>query len=121
MRTHRARKSLSSESTYAEDLADLHDMLAELDKQAAGVARGLAKRDLSACTVTIKVRYSDFTTVTRSQTLPVPTRDEAAIAGCARELLSRTQAGSRPVRLLGVGASNLLAGRVEQLSLFGGC
>ena len=119
VRTHRVRKSLSSERTYAEDLAELADMLAELDKQAAGVARGLDKRDLSACTVTIKVRYADFTTITRSQTLAAPTRDEAVIAGCARELLDRTQAARRPVRLLGVGASNLLAGRVEQLSLFG--
>ena len=119
VRTHRVRKSLSSERTYAEDLADLDDILAELDKQAAGVAGGLAKRNLSACTVTIKVRYPDFTTVTRSQTLPAPTRDKTVITGCARELLGRTQAGSRPVRLLGVGASNLLAGRVEQLSLFG--
>lgn len=121
VRTHRVRKSLSSERTYAEDLTDLDGMLAELHKQAAGVAGGLAKRDLSACTVTIKVRYSDFTTVTRSQTLPAPTRDEAVITDCARELLGRTQAGSRPVRLLGVGASNLFAGRVEQLSLFAGC
>ena len=118
VRTHRERKSLSSERTYAEDLDSLEAMTAELDKQAAGVARGLAKRDLSACTVTIKVRYSDFTTVTRSQTLPAPTRDEAVIAQCARDLLRRTQAARRPVRLLGVGASNLLTGRVEQLSLF---
>ena len=68
--------------------------------------------------MTIKVRYGDFTTVTRSQTLPAPTRDAAVLAACSRELLAKTAARDRPVRLLGVGASNLLLGRVEQLSLF---
>ena len=56
--------------------------------------------------MTIKVRYSDFTTVTRSQTAP-PTRDAAAIVERALLLLERTEAGRRPIRLLGASVHNL--------------
>ena len=56
--------------------------------------------------MTLKVRYSDFTTITRSQTLATPTADEETIAGQAIALLERTEAGARPVRLLGVGVHN---------------
>ena len=85
---------------------------------AAEVARALEKRDLAACTVSIKVRYSDFTTISRSRSFRIPVFDGAVLAACARDLLVRTQAGDRPVRLLGVTASNLVRERVEQLSLF---
>ncbi|HEX9669589.1 MAG TPA: DNA polymerase IV, partial [Thermoanaerobaculia bacterium] len=64
--------------------------------------------------------YGDFTTITRSRTLDLPTCDERAIAACAQDLLTRTAAATRPVRLLGVGASNLVRGEVWQLPLFGG-
>jgi DNA polymerase IV len=60
---------------------------------------------LLARTVSIKVRYSDFTTITRSHSAP-PTRDEAAIASRAVQLLDKTDAGRRPVRLLGVSVHN---------------
>jgi DNA polymerase-4 len=58
-----------------------------------------------ARTVTIKVRYPDFTTVTRSHTA-APTHDEATIVARAVQLLERTDAGRRPVRLLGVSVHN---------------
>lgn len=114
------RKSLSSEETYPEDLRLLPEMHEALDRLAADVGKGLRQRALGACTVTVKVRYPDFTTVTRSQTHPAPTADEAALARSARELLARSDAGRRGVRLLGVGASNLVEGDLEQLALFGG-
>jgi DNA polymerase-4 len=56
--------------------------------------------------VTIKVRYSDFSTVTRSHTAP-PTREASDIVARAVQLLGRTEAGRRPVRLLGVSVHNL--------------
>jgi nucleotidyltransferase/DNA polymerase involved in DNA repair len=59
-------------------------------------------------TVTIKVRYRDFTTVTRSRTFAAPTRDPALIRAAAADLLSRTEAAATPVRLLGVSVHNLL-------------
>jgi len=58
-----------------------------------------------ARTVTIKVRYDDFTTITRSHSAP-PTRDEAELTARAVRLLDKTDAGTRPVRLLGVSVHN---------------
>ncbi len=116
--TERERKSLSSERTYESDLAELDAILPELDRLSEQVAAGLEKREIAACTVVIKVRYSDFTTVTRSQTLPQPTADGEVVRAVARRLLDKTEAGERPVRLLGVGGSNLVPGRVSQLPLF---
>lgn len=116
--TGRERKSLGHESTFRRDLTRRADMEAELDRLSEAVAAGLAERALAACTVTIKVRYPDFTTVTRSTTLPLPTADGGAIAGLARGLLDLTEAGEQPVRLLGVTASALVPGGAEQLWLF---
>lgn len=114
------RKSLSTEHTFEEDIGDAQAINEVLDTMSAEVSRGLHKREISACTITIKARYPDFTTVTRSHTLPVPTADVDKIASCARELVRATDAFSRSVRLLGVGASNLVTGGIEQLALFGG-
>jgi DNA polymerase-4 len=115
---HQERKSLGTESTFGSDLRNLEDMDRLLDGMAEEVATGLARRDLAACTVTVKVRYSDFTTLTRSHTLEVPTADAAVISRCARTLVRRTAAGRRAVRLLGVTASVLVPGSLEQLALF---
>ena len=117
--THQERKSLGTESTYAVDLVDLAAMEREVAKMAAEVAQALGRAGLACCTVTLKLRYADFTTITRSRTLAVPVADAASIAACARDLLSRTEAASRPVRLLGVTASHLVSGELAQLTLFG--
>jgi DNA polymerase-4 len=68
----------------------------------------LQRHKLAARTVTIKVRYSDFKTVTRSHTLSIATDDADVIASWAMELLSRTEADARPVRLLGVRVTGLI-------------
>ena len=65
----------------------------------------LARKAMLARTVTIKVRYSDFTTITRSHTA-APTRDDTDLAARAVRLLEKTDAGRRPVRLLGVSVHN---------------
>lgn len=116
--THQERKSLGTESTYAVDLDDYSEMLRELEKMAQEVAASLERRGMAGCTVTLKVRYADFTTVTRSQTLGAPACDPATLALWAHNLLERTDARSRPVRLLGVTVSSLLHERLEQLPLF---
>ena len=103
----REAKSSSSETTYAYDLTDIEQMRLELDGMAREGADWLARKDLLARTVTIKVRYEDFTTVTRSDTR-APTRDADEIARRAVALLARTEAATRPVRLLGAGVHNLL-------------
>jgi DNA polymerase-4 len=75
-------------------------------------------------TVSIKVRYSDFVTVTRSHSETLATRDADAISARALALLERTEAGRRPVRLLGVSVHNLVdpgdAGEESPLPLFDG-
>ena len=101
-------KSLSAETTYAEDLEELRAMRAELERLAQRVAASLEKKSLRARTVTIKVRYADFTTVTRSHTAGAPTCDAREIAARALALLDRTDAAQRPVRLLGVGTHGLM-------------
>jgi DNA polymerase-4 len=103
---HREAKSSGSENTFAEDLTDVEVIRQEVAEMAASVVRWLARKDLFARTVTIKVRYADFTTITRSHSAP-PTRDEGDIAARAVGLLSKTDAGQRPVRLLGVSVHNL--------------
>lgn len=115
---HSERKSLGTENTYAVDLRDPAEMEEEIGRMAVEVANGLARRELAACTVTLKVRYADFTTLTRSRTFLFPVHTAAPIAAAARDLLRRTDAAARPVRLLGVTASNLIHGQMEQLLLF---
>ena len=99
-------KSSGSENTFARDLTDIAEIRAEVDGMARDAAAWLLRHALFARTVTIKVRYHDFTTLTRSHTAP-PTRDEESIAARAVALLDRTDAGRRPVRLLGVSVHNL--------------
>jgi len=107
----RESKSSSTENTYAEDLLDLAKIRDELDRMARENAEWLVRRKLEARTITIKVRYSaGFVTVTRSHTLSRPTADADVIASWAKDLLAKTDAGQRPVRLLGV----RVAGLVEQ-------
>jgi len=101
-------KSLSTETTYPEDLERFAEMRAEVERLARRVAASLEKKKLLARTVTLKLRYGDFTTVTRSHTAAAPTRAPAEFAARALALLERTEAARRPVRLLGVGAHELL-------------
>jgi DNA polymerase-4 len=108
---HRPWKSISGETTYAQDLDDLNEMRAELERLARRVAGSLEAKRLRARCVTIKVRYGDFSTVTRSHTEAEATRDAALIAARTLALLERTNAARRPVRLLGVGVHGLVGDR----------
>src|SRR5437868_223152 len=103
----RESKSISSETTYAVDLEDFGEINREVARLARELAASLIRKRLRARTVTIKVRYADFTTVTRSYTAEDSTNSEKYIVACARALLERTDAAHRPVRLLGVGAHGL--------------
>jgi len=103
----RPSKSAGSEVTYAHDLTELGTMREEIDRMARRAAAWLEKKGLTARTVTIKVRYGDFTTITRSHSTPSPTRDADDLARRAVGLLDRTEAGIRPVRLLGASVHNL--------------
>jgi len=114
----RGRKSLSSERTYDVDIVGLDAMDGEIERLGAGVARSLEKRELLGKTITVKIRYPDFTTVTRSRTLPAATADEATIVEVAKQLLRKSDAARQNVRLLGVGLANLATEESAQLTLF---
>ena len=110
-------KSSGSENTYASDLTDLVEIQKNIDDMARDAAAWLERKALLCRTVTIKVRYSDFTTITRSHTAPA-TRDAEDIARRAVLLLRKTEASERPVRLLGASVHNLLdPTEVEEFSL----
>jgi DNA polymerase-4 len=104
---NRAAKSSGTENTFSQDLVDAQEIRAAVDEMAREGAAWLERRTLLCRTVTIKVRYSDFTTITRSHTQLPPTRNSDNIAMRAVALLDRTDAGRRPVRLLGVSVHNL--------------
>jgi len=101
------RKSSGSENTYAQDLTDINEIRQEIDAMARDAAEWLDEHALLCRTVTIKVRYSDFTTITRSHSRTPASREGEDIAQRAVKLLDRTDAASRPVRLLGVSVHNL--------------
>lgn len=105
----RVVKSSGSERTYPTDLTDPAEIRRELDGLARRGAAWLERKGLAARTVTVKVRYADFTTVTRSHSADPATRDPERIVVRARRLLDRTEACTRPVRLLGATVHNLSA------------
>jgi DNA polymerase-4 len=104
---NRETKSVSCETTYAKDLTDWREMNQQIQLLAEDVAEQLKRKGLRARTVTIKVRYGNFKTVTRSHTTEYFTDSRLEIVNRAQTLLERTEAAERPVRLLGVGAHAL--------------
>jgi DNA polymerase-4 len=113
---NRAAKSSSSECTYAEDLVDIGRIREEIAEMARENAAWLVAKGLLARTVVIKVRYGDFTTLTRSHTRAA-TNDADDIVRRALLLLARTDAGLRPVRLLGAGVHGLVSPESVELAL----
>lgn len=104
---NRVRKSIGKETTLTEDCADKGEMVLILDKLANKVETLLAARHTSGLTLTLKVKYDDFQNVTRSVTQSEPIEDATTILSLAEQMLARTEAGMRPVRLLGLTISNL--------------
>jgi DNA polymerase-4 len=102
----RETKSVSVEGTYDTDLTDKRLMEGLVGRQALNVADRLRKNGLSGRTITLKVRLHDFTTLSRSTTLPAPTDTGTTISRLARGLLGELDL-TGGVRLLGVGVSGL--------------
>jgi DNA polymerase-4 len=114
-------RSLSQESTLEVSERDLGALGGVLGELASGLAAGLARERLAARRLVLKLRYADQETVTRSRTLGRAVASAEEIAELGRELLRRTQAGERPVRLVGLAVFQLAARPRDdrQLSLFG--
>ncbi len=111
-------KSIGNETTFAEDIADQEHLEEILDQLVDKIARRVRRQGLKARTLTLKARYVDFETHTRSVTLPDPADGTVVFREAARDLLRRRLGRQgRPLRLLGVTASNLV-GEAAQGQLF---
>ena len=112
-------KSIGAERTFESDIHGTSPLRRKLDEMVDEVARRLRRKGLRARTVTLKARFPDFTTQTRSQTLSTPTSRTLVLRRTARDLLEhRLGRAGRPLRLLGVSLSNLERSDEGQADLF---
>ena len=111
--TERITKSVSSETTFPDDIGDRAELRRVLEELAEGVAGSLERKGLQGKTVTVKMRLADFTTFTRQTTLPNPSHDVDPIRDTAWRLLSAELTAGRTFRLLGVGVSNFAGAEPE--------
>lgn len=100
-------RSLSTERTFAHDLRDPEAIQEYLSSQAEELSLSCREQGLSGSTVVLKLRYNDFSTITRSQTLPQSTRCASLLTQVGHQLLERTDYRQRPVRLVGLGVTQL--------------
>ena len=105
VQTEHSPKSISAETTFVEDLSDPAELKAELAKLTANVARHLESENVRGRTVTVKLRLSDYTTMTRQTTLSSYTNSEEIILETGWRLLTGELAPGRAFRLLGIGLS----------------
>lgn len=103
---NRVRKSVGAERTFATDLRRLEDMQARIDEIAAHVSERLARAGAVGRTVTLKIKFTDFSVTTRSTTMHADIHTTADLRKMARRLLQQSPP-ERPVRLLGLSVSNL--------------
>jgi DNA polymerase IV len=115
--TEWSAKSISQETTFARDLSDPTALTQTLRQLSDHVARRLRADGLCGATVKIKLRWSDFTTLTRQSMLAQPTDLESEIFAAALQLFENTWSPPRPVRLVGVGVTGLGAA-ARQLALW---
>ena len=111
-------KSISQENTFARDVSDDKALESMLRQLASEVARNLRHDHLAGTTIRLKLRWPDFTTLTRQITLPGATNLDGEIYQAALELLHKVREKGQAVRLIGVGVSNL-GPPVRQMELWG--
>lgn len=111
-------KSISAEETFERDTEDRKILRACLREQAAEISGRLKRKQLGACTVQVKVRYGDFSTLTRQISMEDPIVEATDIYRLACFLLGRDRLVKRPLRLLGVGVSGLMEPIARQLPLW---
>ncbi|MEX0771694.1 MAG: DNA polymerase IV [Balneolales bacterium] len=107
VKPNRIRKSVGAENTFAEDINDFEEIIIRMHEIAEKVSLRMIKAEASGKTITLKVRYDNFDSVTRSATIQDFVNDPATLLQLASELLKETEAGERKVRLLGISVSNL--------------
>lgn len=110
-------KSVSNETTFEHDIADVKILLSTIKDLSAQVGYRMRKHGFTGSTVRVKLRWSDFTTITRQCPVAPPTDQDGVIFQNAKELFEAAWPKGRPVRLIGVGCSNL-SDNVHQLTLW---
>ena len=119
--TEHATKSVGHEYTFDKDLLEIETIQRELLELAGMVAKRLRRYGLQGRTITLKVKYHDFKQITRSATIKQPTADSKGIFTEVLQLLPKTAAGQKPIRLLGISVSGLkLESGFQQQFLFQG-
>ena len=103
---NRIRKSIGKERTFSEDIDDTHEMLEILEDIAVRLEDSLTKREAKGRTITLKIKYFDFQSITRSVTIDEAVDNATVIMKFVKPLLSKTEAGKKKVRLLGISLSN---------------
>jgi DNA polymerase-4 len=114
----RETKSISSEETFEYDVRDERKLIEMLREQAREVAEKLARENLTAATVGVKIKRADSSVLGRQAHLEEPTRDARRIFHAAVHCLRRAQVGDTPVRLLGLRVASLSLGEPKQIGLF---
>jgi DNA polymerase-4 len=113
-------KSISHEHTYNEDTADPSQIESTLMRLSEMVGRRLREANFYARTIQLKLRYKDFTTLTRAHTLPSPTQLDTEIFEQVRTLFRKNWKKGAQVRLLGVHASSFSSSQPDQINLLEG-
>lgn len=115
--TEHDTKSISAETTFARDVNNAQQIHQTIEQLAQRVVRRLRRAELQGTTIKIKLRHHDFTTLTRQLSITAPTSDEQIIVDHALTLLHQAWIDKTPLRLVGVGVSNLTTAE-RQLGLF---
>ncbi len=113
-----ARKSISNEETFGHDIADISELEKKLFSLVEGVCASVRSHKWKARTITLKLRYSDFNTISRAETVS-PTNDDAAVSRTVTELLRRNYTRKMGLRLLGVKLSHFIEEEGMEIPLFG--
>ncbi len=106
VKPNRIRKSVAAEHTFAKNLTSEIFMLEKLEKISEELERRLEKSKVSGKTITLKIKYSDFKTQTRSKTLPYFVKNKSILLNTSKELLFQEKV-KNSVRLLGISVTNL--------------
>ena len=104
---HRIRKSYGKERTFREDISEREYILRFIEGLSATISEGMRSIPAAGKTITLKLRYDNFETISRSLSLSHYTNDALEIGLISQELLEVTEFGERPIRLLGISLSNL--------------
>lgn len=126
VQSHRETKSLGAEDTFIKDLSTLDEMYEELEIIAETVFNRLLKKQLKGRTITLKIKYGNFTQITRNYSYANPVGDFETIFNTAKQLLEKAGIEEKTVRLLGISLSNFGEPEIkprkprdpEQLELF---